>query len=130
MMARFIRRVSAWRTVSSTTPVFDPDGRVFERFASLEDMRTAWITNAPVLVEHCTIAGQPFWGSIQFWTRPTLDWRFHFHSEAGLAQIKGGAVGFAKDDFFTLLGQIVIINQRTDLVAQYQTEFESWRNLS
>jgi hypothetical protein len=36
--------------------------------------------------------------------------------------------GLSKEHLFTFLDQLVMINQRADLVAHYQAEFESWRH--
>lgn len=117
-----------WRTLPSTTPVYDVDGNQFERFASLEAVRTSWTSSAPVLVEHCSLVGQPFWGRLQVAGPPDLGWSFRFQSEGGPAELWGRGWKLSKAHLFTLLDQLVIINQHADLLAQYQAEFESWRH--
>ncbi len=119
-------RSIAWEPVdSSGNPLINENARLFESYHLNSEERAA--AGSPQLVENdFTIAGVLFSGELRYWSQPYPLFGFFLkHEEAILV---GSAFGLSQQDVMQLLEQLIILNNRAELLAQYQTELEQSRD--
>lgn len=105
---------------------FDRDAAVFREYGlSAEERTEAAITEH--FEKNFMISGSLFSGEIRLWSHPQKLAAFSFEQEETL--LAGSAFDLPQHELLELLDQLVPINNRPDLLAQYQAELEYNRAL-
>jgi hypothetical protein len=115
-----------WRIHPPATPIFDPDGRQYQRYPDLAALRAATASREPYLIDRFPIADALFAARIQRWKRPDEEWQFLLQGEA--IHLSGSATDISEDELFTLLERhLGIVTDKPDVLARYRTEFDEWQ---
>jgi len=118
-----------WRASPTGEEIVDADGCHFARFATLEAFNrareSAQEVPRHVLIDGFALAGEEYGLRIQCWERPHPEQTFTLLGAWG--RIGERASGVASEELLTIIEALVPINDRPDLVAQYQVEADAWR---
>jgi len=84
---------------------------------------------AHLLIDHVPVAGAPFAARLQFWSRPDPECLVTLRrpGQSGDDAIVVAARELSGADLLALLEQLVVINDRGDLLDRYQAEYDRRR---
>ncbi len=116
---------ASWVDAPPGTPFSDEDGKPFARYPTLAAARSAGAITTQLLIDTLVVAGDPFVTKIQQWSRPEQE--HHAVLQGPRALVTVSALELSGTRLLDLLEQLIIINARPDLLAQYQNEHDTWR---
>ncbi len=114
-----------WRYIATDTEVFDVDGKPFARYGTLEALERAPAIPPHVLVDRFPLASEVYGARIQRWEQPHPEHTFTLFGTWG--HIDGRASGVAAEELLRVIEALVPINERPELLEQYQAEVDTWR---
>jgi len=116
---------ASWIDAPPGTPFSDEDGKLFARYPTLAAAHSAGAITTQLLIDTLVVAGDTFSAKIQQWSRPEQE--HHAVLQGPRALVTVSALGLSGPRLLDLLEQLIIINARPDLLAQYQNEHDAWR---
>lgn len=75
-----------------------------------------------VVQDEVVVSGMPFTLELRFWTQPHQLAQFHLECEE--TTLFGRAFSLSLQEVTSLLKQLVMVNGRSELLAQYQAEWQ------
>jgi hypothetical protein len=113
-----------WREVPLEVSIFDDEGQRYDRYATAKAARTADDVSAPCLIDKFPLIGGDYSLRFEHWRRPQEEWSFAVYGPS--VRLTGYARGVARCELLTLLQESEMINERLDVIGQYQAELAAW----
>ena len=104
--------------------VYDTDGRPYTRYASVKQVTLDAAPPRSCVIERFPLAQELVVAVLRHWTRPSSEWLFEL-TRPGL-RLDGGAWEYTQTELFELLGQVGMVSDQPEVLAQYQREMVAW----
>jgi hypothetical protein len=104
--------------------VYDTGGRLYTRYASVEQATLDAAPARSCVIERFPLAQEHVKAVLRHWTRPNPEWLFTL-TRPGL-RLDGGAYEYTHTELFELLGHVGMVSDHPQVLAQYQREIAAW----
>ena len=104
--------------------IYDTDGRLYTRYASLEEAMLGAGPVSACVIERFPLAQEIVVAELRHWTRPNPEWLFTL-TRPGL-HLDGRAWEYTQTELFELLGHVGLVSDQPHVLAQYQSEIAGW----